>query len=89
MAWTKPASNGKVRGCWRDHTGKERSKTFTTKTETLRYAKKMEVEIDAGVRRDHDLGKMTSRGRDGRRVRDVDIESEYLEVERRRYHDRI
>jgi integrase len=59
MAWTKPASSGRVKGCWRDHTGRERSKTFATKTEALKYARKMEVEIDAGVRRDLDLGKMT------------------------------
>jgi integrase len=59
MAWTRKAPNGKVKGCWRDHTGKERSKTFATKTEALKYARKMEAEIDSGVRRDHDLGKMT------------------------------
>jgi hypothetical protein len=29
------------------------------------------------------------RGRDGRALRDVDVSSEYLEVERRRYHERI
>jgi integrase len=59
MAWTKKAPNGKWKGCWRDHTGQERSKTFATKTEALKYARKMEVEVDSGVRRDHDLGKWT------------------------------
>jgi integrase len=58
MAWTRKAPNGKVKGCWRDHTGKERSRTFATKTEALKYAKKQEVAIDSGIRRDHDLGKM-------------------------------
>jgi hypothetical protein len=32
---------------------------------------------------------MARRGRDGRPLRDVDVASEYLEVERRRYHQRI
>lgn len=30
-----------------------------------------------------------AKGRDGRRLRDVNIESEYLEVQRRRYHQRL
>jgi hypothetical protein len=30
-----------------------------------------------------------AKGRDGRRLRDVNIESEYLEVERRRWHEQI
>lgn len=29
------------------------------------------------------------RGNDGRPLREVDITSEYLEVERRRYHERL
>ena len=61
MAWTKFAPNGKVKGCWRDHTGKERSKTCATRTEALKYAKKMEVEIDQGVRRDAEAGKLDQR----------------------------
>lgn len=59
MAWTREAPNGRVKGCWRDHTGKERSRTFATKTAAKKYALKMEAEIDAGIRRDHDLGKMS------------------------------
>jgi hypothetical protein len=61
MAWTMFAPNGKVKGCWRDHTGKERSKTSATRTEALKHAKLMEVEIDQGVRRDADAGKLDQR----------------------------
>jgi integrase len=57
MAWTRKAPNDRVKGCWRDHTGKERSKTFATKTEALRYARKMEVEVQSGIRRDAEAGK--------------------------------
>jgi integrase len=57
MAWTKPAPSGKVKGCWRDHTGKERSKTCATKTEALKYAKRMEMEVEQGIRRNADAGR--------------------------------
>jgi integrase len=57
MAWARKAPNGKWRGCWRDHTGKERAKTFATRTEAKKYAQKMETEVDSGIRRDAEAGK--------------------------------
>jgi integrase len=57
MPFTRQTPNGRVKACWRDHNGRERSKTFATKTEALRYARKMEVEVEQGIRRDAEAGK--------------------------------